>query len=57
MPLPKKPVKKALANNNKCPWCGSRKYEKAQKLNILEKIRYVGCEVWICGKCNKKWAG
>ncbi|MCX7725521.1 MAG: hypothetical protein N2053_01600 [Chitinispirillaceae bacterium] len=57
MPLAKKPVKKALANNNKCPWCGSRKYEKAQKLNILEKIRYVGCEVWICGKCNKKWAG
>jgi ribosomal protein L37AE/L43A len=57
MPQSKRPVKKARGKTNKCPWCGGRKFTRAEKLNILEKIRYIGCDVWICGKCGKKWAG
>lgn len=57
MPIAKMPVKRAQGKTNKCPWCGSRKFEKTTKLNLLEKIRYIGCTVWICGKCSKKWAG
>ncbi len=58
MPLKKLPTKKAAGKgNNKCPWCGSRSYKDAEKLNMLEKLRYIGCEVWECLKCSKKWAG
>lgn len=57
MPIAKRPTKKAAAKSNKCPWCGSRKFEKAEKLTIVEKIRFIGCAVWTCGKCSKKWAG
>ncbi|MBN1575276.1 MAG: hypothetical protein JW913_01900 [Chitinispirillaceae bacterium] len=57
MPLAKRPTKKALMKSNKCPWCGSRKFEEAKKLNILDRIRYIGCTVWTCGKCGKKWGG
>jgi hypothetical protein len=52
----KKNVKKAPLNSNKCPWCGSRSYKNAEKLNVFEKIRFIGCKVTVCLKCNKKWA-
>ncbi len=57
MPLRKQLPKKVAGTSVKCPWCGARSYKNAEKLNILEKIRYIGCRVWICLKCNKKWAG
>ena len=57
MPQSKRPVKKARAQTNKCPWCGGRNFTKAEKLNIFEKVRFIGCDVWVCGKCGKKWGG
>ena len=57
MPLAKRPTKKALAKTNKCPWCGGRKFTKAGKLSLLDKVRFIGCEVWICSKCGRKWGG
>jgi hypothetical protein len=52
----KKPSKKPPLNSNKCPWCGSRSYKAAEKLNFFDKIRFIGCKVSVCLKCNKKWA-
>jgi hypothetical protein len=52
----KKPLKKAPINSNKCPWCASRSYQEVEKLNFFQKIRYVGCKLYVCLKCNKKWA-
>lgn len=52
----KKYVKKAPLNSNKCPWCGSRSYKNVEKLSVFEKIRFIGCKVTVCLKCNKKWA-
>jgi hypothetical protein len=52
----KKASKKPPVGSNKCPWCGGRSYEAATKLNLFEKIRYIGCNVWVCLKCKKKWA-
>jgi len=56
--LRKTPTKKvASKGSNKWPWCGARSFKAAEKLNILEKLRYIGCSVWVCLKCSKKWAG
>jgi DNA-directed RNA polymerase subunit RPC12/RpoP len=57
MPITKKLSKKAASRSNKCPWCGSRSFKDAEKLNLFEKIRFIGCKAWVCLKCNKKWAG
>lgn len=57
MPQGKRPTKKAMSNQNKCPRCMSRGYDKVEKLNLLEKFKFMGCNVWICRKCGKKWAG
>jgi transcription elongation factor Elf1 len=57
MPLAKRPTKKSFAKSNKCPRCGSRKFEKTVELSLIEKIRFIGCTTWICGKCGKKWGG
>jgi hypothetical protein len=52
----KKKLPKPPLNSNKCPWCGSRSYKNAEKLNLFEKFRYIGCKVSECLKCKKKWA-
>ncbi|NLE01296.1 MAG: hypothetical protein GX640_15630 [Fibrobacter sp.] len=57
MPIAKRPTKKSMAKTLKCPRCTSRGYKEAEHLNILDKIRFMGCKVWVCIKCGKKFAG
>jgi len=56
MPISKRPTKKALMSTTKCPRCGSRSYKQKEKLNIFEKFISLGCKMYVCQKCNKKWA-
>ena len=57
MPQGKRLTKKQIAKNHiKCPRCTSRSYKQADTLNIIERIKFIGCKVWLCQKCGKKWA-
>jgi hypothetical protein len=57
MPQEKRPTKKAMSKQHKCPRCTSRGYKEAEKLNLLEKLTFIGCKVMACQKCGKKFAG
>jgi ribosomal protein L37AE/L43A len=57
MPQSKRLTKKQRQSMIKCPNCASRSFKQVEKLNILERVIYLGCKVWLCNKCGKKWAG
>ncbi|HLV33133.1 MAG TPA: hypothetical protein VKY57_16315 [Chitinispirillaceae bacterium] len=55
MPQPKKLTKKASKSHLKCPICSSRSYKKAEKLNFIDRIRFIGCTPYRCLKCGRKF--
>ncbi|HON10906.1 MAG TPA: hypothetical protein PLE24_08570 [Chitinispirillaceae bacterium] len=57
MPQAKRPTKKAMSNTTKCPRCMSRGYDIVEKPNFFERIIFMGCVVYKCRKCGKKWGG
>jgi hypothetical protein len=38
-----------------CPNCKLSTYTEVQELNLFEKALYVGCKVYKCLNCGKKW--
>jgi hypothetical protein len=38
-----------------CPACKLSVYTTVQELNLFEKVLYVGCKVYKCLNCGKKW--
>jgi hypothetical protein len=38
-----------------CPSCKLSVYTEVQELNLFEKMLYVGCKVYKCSNCGKKW--
>lgn len=38
-----------------CPNCKKREYMVVEELSLIERLLYVGCKVYKCINCGKKW--